>query len=379
MAGLYLHIPFCEHKCIYCDFYSIESLDPMASFLDVLTKEIAMYRGYGEHETFGTIFFGGGTPSLLAPTDLCGIINALHTNFIITGDVEITLEANPGTVDRRTLEEYRKLGINRISFGVQSFFDDDLRFLTRIHSSAQAKEAVRYAREAGFDNINIDLIYALPDQSMSRWEENLRKAVACTPEHLSAYSLIVEKNTPLHRMVEAKQVAPVPIEREAEMYQFTMEYLEGCGYEHYEVSNYARPGFRSRHNCNYWNHTNYLGFGPSAHSFWSGRRWWNVRNLNAYMEKVVSGTLPVAGSEELTDAQRVDETIMLGLRHDGVDLFRLITERGIDLLASCGEIIDPLVQDRLAVIDGGRLRLTREGFLLCDEITHRLLAETLLA
>lgn len=374
MASLYLHIPFCEHKCLYCDFYSIESLEPLEDFLKALGREIDRYASFGHEESFETIYFGGGTPSLLSPEAIGDIIGRLRTNFRIDKDAEVTLEANPGTVDRAKLLEFRNVGINRLSFGIQSFDDAELKFLTRIHSSSQARDAVRLAREAGFDNISIDLIFALPKQTLDGWRKNLEEGIALQPQHISAYSLIVEQGTPLARLVRSKQVSPLPVEAEAEMYELTMATLRDAGYEHYEVSNYALPGFRSRHNSNYWNHSNYLGFGPSAHSFWSGKRWWNFSNLGTYCGRIESGESPVAGTEELTDGQMVDEAVMLGLRSEGVDLERLAREHGIDLIAASRSVVESMIADRLAVRERNLLRLTDKGYLICDGLSESLLA-----
>ncbi len=332
-----------------------------------------MQREYGSNEHFTTIYLGGGTPSLLKPAQLGDIFSHLYRNFRISADAEITIEANPGTVDREILKEYQRLGINRISFGVQSFYDDDLAFLTRIHNSMQAKEAIRTAQAVGLENASLDLIFALPKQTEARWMENLQQAVALQPVHISAYSLIVETGTPLARMVQAKQVSPLPQETEAEMYEHTMKFLADAGFEHYEVSNYALPGFRSRHNSNYWNHTNYLSFGPSAHSLWSNRRWWNVRSLEGYCKSIDAGTLPVAGEETLNSSQLLDEAIMLGLRSDGIDLGRIEREHNLDLRDSLSSIIYGLINDGLAIMGDGKLRLTDKGFLICDEISGRMI------
>jgi len=346
----------------------------MEAFLTSLRKEVSLYSDYGRKESFETIFFGGGTPSLLAPETIAGLLDLFRESFTIQANAEITLETNPGTIDRAKLEGFLEAGINRLSFGVQSFYDDDLRFLTRIHSAAQAKQNIRIAREVGFKNLSLDLIFALPDQTPGRWEANLRQAIELEIQHISAYSLIVEKNTPLSRMVSAKQVSTLPIESEAEMYEFTMAFLQNAGFEHYEVSNYARPGFRSRHNSNYWNHSNYLGLGPSAHSFWDNRRWWNIRSVEGYGKKIASGQLPVAGEEFLTDGQHLDEAIMLGLRGEGIDLDRLKRRHGIDLSLSNHSTIKDLLSERLLVHDPPFLRLTDQGYLLCDEISEVLLA-----
>lgn len=375
MASLYLHIPFCEHKCIYCDFYSIESLDPMESFLKALSREIELYSAFPGEETFETIFFGGGTPSLLSPDDIRNILLQLRSTFAVTPHTEITLETNPGTVDEKKLEGFLNAGVNRLSFGVQSFFDDDLQFLTRIHSSAQAKECIRLARRVGFTNVNLDLIFALPSQTRARWKHNLEEAISLDTTHISAYSLIVEESTPLARMVKTKQVSPLPIELEAEMYEYTMATLAGAGFEHYEVSNYAKPGFRSRHNCNYWNHANYIGFGPSAHSFWRDRRWWNIASVKNYCERILDrNAAPVAGEEWLTRTQLFDETIMLGLRGEGIRLDHVQKEFGMNLSPGEEPVIGEFLADGLATIDDRVLRLTEKGFMVCDEVSSLMLS-----
>ncbi len=368
MSGLYLHIPFCEHKCIYCDFYSVESMDRADAFVRCLKQEIASYGGSAKSEPFSTIFFGGGTPSLLEPAVIGEIIDLLGATFDVEPSAEITLEANPGTVDPGKLKGFRSAGVNRLSFGVQSFHDDDLRFLTRIHTSEQAIQGINLARKAGFENINLDFIFALPDQTMARWEQNLRQAAELSPEHISAYSLIVEPKTPLSRMVRSGRVSPLPLDSEAEMYEFTMQYLKATGYEHYEVSNYARPGCRSRHNSGYWNHSGYLGFGPSAHSFRGNRRWWNVSNIRTYCDAIRSGKSPVAGEEHLTQEQLFDEAVMLGLRGEGIDLECVRLKYGIDLFATNRASISGFESDGLLSIEEGILRLTDKGYLLCDEI-----------
>ncbi len=373
MASLYLHIPFCEKKCAYCDFYSIENFTRVEDFLAALHREIGRYAEYAGKETFETIFFGGGTPSLLSPHHLEGILTDLHNTFTIEPEAEITVETNPGTVTQEKLAAYRALGVNRLSIGVQSFHEDELKFLTRIHDSSQAVRCVELARRAGFDNVSIDLIYALPGQTLARWEETLRKAIVLQPNHISAYGLIVEDGTPLARMVQAHLVSPKPPDEEAEFYELTMAFLEAHGFEQYEVSNYARPGYRSRHNYNYWRHANYLGFGPSAHSFWkedgrTARRWWNIPNLSHYCLSLQDGRLPILQQESLDAAQLLGEEIFLGLRSDGVSL-QTLRHRA----TSVRSLIPSLVDEGVAVIENGILRLTRKGYLLCDEIAARLM------
>jgi oxygen-independent coproporphyrinogen-3 oxidase len=349
----------------------------MDSFLEALEKEIALAAPAGEGVSFATLFFGGGTPSLLDPAELERVMRSLRSAFAITADAEITLETNPGTVTREKLRDYRSLGVNRLSIGIQSFDEQELRFLGRIHDAQDATRCVGLAREAGFDNVSIDLIYSLPAQTAEEWDGTLSQALALLPDHISAYSLIVEDNTPLARMVAAKLVSPNPVEAEAALYEHTMKVMERSGFEHYEVSNYARPGFRSLHNTAYWSHEGYLGFGPSAHSFWgpegggTPRRWANVSALSRYCDSLRKGELPVAMREEVTRAQLCNERIFLGLRSAGLDLARLEREFALppDRLALAGA----LVEEGAAVLEGGTLRLTDRGYMLCDEISARMM------
>lgn len=352
----------------------------MEQFVQCLIREIRMYAGYAEREKVETIYFGGGTPSLLSSKMLGNILDVLHAIFKINSDAEITLEANPGTVDCVKLQEFRSLGINRLSIGVQSFHQDELAFLGRIHSVEEAKQCIWWAQQAGFENISIDLIFALPQQNIERWKQTLRYSIEFGLKHISAYSLIVEQGTPLDRMVKAKLITPLPTEREAKMYEMTMAILQESGYEHYEVSNYAKPGFYSRHNSNYWNHSNYIGFGPSAHSFWSAtpigenRRWWNVANLETYIEKLSQGQFPVAGEEQLNNRQLVDEFVMLGLRSRGIHIQSIKEKVGVDLFMRMCGFINQLVEEGLAIIEDSTFRLTDKGFLLCDAICERILS-----
>lgn len=373
-SSLYLHIPFCEHKCIYCDFFSVApnggSVSDFQSmnhgFIPALEQEIEL-RGADPQfrSSYDTIFFGGGTPSLLEPSIIGRILSLLAGRFSVIDGAEITLETNPGTVDRAKLEGFRKAGVNRLSIGIQSFHEDDLKFLTRIHSAGQAMDCVRNAYAAGFEDVSLDLIFALPGQTMERWKSNLETAMKLGPTHISCYSLIVEENTPLHRMVATKQVTPLAPERDAELYEFTIGFLESHGYEQYEVSNFCKPGFRSKHNSRYWDHGNYLGFGPSAHSFWNGTRWWNLSSIVKYSQLIEQGTIPVGGNEILTIHQQKDEEVFLGLRSSGIDLNGFKERYGSDLDRT---VIDRLLESRLATSDGKTLRLTSRGYALCDEI-----------
>ncbi len=349
----------------------------MDDFLAALHREIDLNAAYCGQETFETIFFGGGTPSLLESVQLESILEHLHKTFHVTRDAEITLETNPGTVTLEKLASYRNLGVNRLSIGIQSFHEDELKFLGRIHDSLQAVQCVERARQAGFDNVSVDLIFSVPGQTIARWQENLRRALSLEPQHISAYSLIVEDNTPLARMVRSKLISTNPIETEADLYEITMATMEANGFEHYEVSNYAKPGYRSRHNYNYWCHEKYLGFGPSAHSFWrddhNSRRWWNIANISTYCERLRDNRLPVASSEEITAKELANERIFLGLRSDGLNLDQLRLDLGVELPTHQRNIIQQLVDERIATLEYDRLRLTSKGFLLCDEVSEQLM------
>jgi len=391
--GLYLHIPFCERKCVYCDFYSIEKVEQTGMFLSALHSEIDLIADrYPTTPEFATVFLGGGTPSLLSPRQMDDVMNHLHRRFHISSTAEITAECNPGTVDVAKLSAYRTSGINRISFGVQSFNQDELDFLGRIHNADQARSAVRAARDAGFDNLSIDLIFALPMHTQERWEHTLREAVALEPEHISAYSLIYEEGTPLYAQKEKGLVTPLDEDIDADLYLFTIEFLAQHGYRQYEVSNYARAGgwvkddvmqtpnpqppipiFASKHNLNYWRRGEYLSFGPSAHSFWEGERRWNVSSLTSYLETLSTGALPVAGSERLTRQQVLAEVISLGLRSDGIRLWQFRDLFNFDFLGRNRAPLDAFVSAGLLLIDQHTVRCTPKGYLSCDALALELL------
>jgi oxygen-independent coproporphyrinogen III oxidase len=378
LASLYLHIPFCEKKCLYCDFYSIENRDPMEAFLAALEREIAAAAARGAGRTFDTVFFGGGTPSLLTPPQLEAILRRLHDTFAIAPGAELTLETNPGTVAPEKLAAYRSLGVNRLSIGIQSFRAEELRFLSRIHDAEQASACVAMARAAGFDNVSVDLIYALPGQTRDAWRESLSRALDLAPEHLSAYSLIVEPGTPLFRLVDAGEVTPARPGTEADLYEYTMDVMARAGYEHYEVSNYARPGKRSRHNYAYWSHEDYLGFGPSAHSFWKegggARRWSNTAQISSYIENCTRpGGTPVGFREDVGVEELINERIFLGLRSDGVDTERFQADFGRAFPPDRIRLAEELAAQGKLCWEGGTMRLTAAGFLLCDEIAARMM------
>lgn len=389
MPGLYVHVPFCAQKCVYCDFYSV-ALDaseaPGASgnagdrehriepFIESCLTEIALrQRLGGDCSPFSSVYFGGGTPSLLSPAQIRRMLHALLAAFPVAADAEISMECNPGTVDAASLAAYREAGVNRISLGVQSFRDDDLRLLGRIHTSRDALDAIDAARCAGFANISIDLMFSLPEQTAEGWLRNLVQARELGIPHLSCYSLTVEEGTPLHRSVAAGAFRPPDEDSDAALFELTMETMAAWGYDHYEVSNYALPGFACRHNRSYWRGEDYLGFGPAAFSTWRDRREWNVRDTAAYERSLAAGRLPVDGGEDLNIGMRRSERIYLGLRSEGIDLEAFRALYGESRLMPPGGIIGEYIARGFLRLPDNVLQLTPSGFLLCDEICARLM------
>lgn len=383
MSGLYVHIPFCERKCVYCSFYSIESFANKDRFLAALHQEIAgsdtsLISGEGTGEA-ATIFFGGGTPSILSPDQIDGIIQALRTKFPVAADAEITMECNPGALEQEWLHGYRDAGINRLSFGVQSFHDDDLQFLSRIHTAAQAEENIRLVRKV-FDNVSLDLIFALPNQTIERWRHNLERAVDLGTDHISAYALIFEEGTPLNAMRIKGRVSPLEIDLEADMYEETVRFMEEHGFRQYETSNYAKPGRECRHNIGYWERQSYISFGPSAHSFARqgvlGERWANVSSLSAYLLAVEGGQAPTTSREQLTPEQGMEEIVMLGLRCGGISLREFRQAIGAELTDAAADPVARMLREGFAAIEGGRLRLTPKGTIFADRFALEIIDAT---
>ena len=374
--ALYLHIPFCEKKCVYCDFYSIEDLAPQREFVSLLCSEIDLkLQVYPElnGRALSTIFFGGGTPSLLSPEELEVIIKKVQEYFVILPDCEFTLECNPGTISLEKLRGYKALGANRLSFGIQSFHEDELKFLGRIHNADEAKEAVAIARQAGFENVNIDLIFALPNQTKQKLSETLDIALSLGTDHISAYNLIVEEGTPLNRMVKLGQVGEMNSDDAAELMAYVQERLAGAGYEQYEISNYAKSeDHRCKHNLLYWDgFADYVSFGPSAHEFIGGERAWNVSSLDRYGEMIRAGELPRINSERATLNQSRTEVLFCQLRSTGIDIARFDQAFDEDLLAHPD--IESLLEEEMVEVSDGKLRLTEKGYRYCDAIVVRLM------
>ena len=362
VPGLYVHVPFCKTKCPYCDFYSITSGMSVAGWISAVAEEAALYRGvFG---TFDTLYVGGGTPSLLGEEEIHTLFDVLTAAFDFALDSEITIEANPDDVTASKLETWRDLGVNRVSLGVQSFDDSELRFLRRRHDAAQAERSIGEIRTAGFANAGLDLMYGFEGQSLAAWERTLERALGFAPEHLSCYQMTIDPETEFGRMLAAGTLAPAGEEAQRSLFMRTAEILRSRGYIHYEISNFAHDErFISRHNHKYWNHTPYLGLGPSAHSFNGGMRWWNVRSVEAYSRALAAHESPVEDSETLTEGELAFETLYLGLRtRDGAPLEAL--QRYPDWRST----LETLLGESLVTVENDRAVPTLKGFCLADRL-----------
>ena len=368
-AGLYIHIPFCRSRCSYCDFATgIYQGELAERYVCALVEEIS--RSRHTDTRVDTIYFGGGTPSLLTPSQLDLILAALHRQFDIDSGAEVTLEMNPGTVSRDQLRSFRKSGVNRASFGAQTFDDAELAKLGRSHSSADTFKTFHELREAGFDNVSFDLIAGLPGQTLDGWQRNIEQSLALQPEHLSFYLLEVHSGTPLADHIR-RGLQPVPDEDlAAVMYEWMIERAAAAGYQHYEISNLCKPGFSSRHNTKYWTGAPYFGFGCSAHSFdGRARRWSNQRDVLRYVESVEQGASSVVEEQELSEADLRAEALFLGMRMmRGVDVREYSELFGVDLRAEHRDELDRFREAGLVEFDGDLIRLTRNGALMSNEV-----------
>jgi len=371
--GLYVHIPFCKQKCIYCDFYSLpRSEDRMDRYTQALRTHMAALAPQSSGYTVDTVYFGGGTPSYLGARRLTALLDTIRAHYDLSPEAEITFEANPDSAcDADALRALRQSGFNRISLGMQSANDEELRRLGRVHTAAQLADAVTAAREAGFDNLSLDLIYGLPGQTMDRWQKNLAAAAALQPEHLSCYGLKVEEGTPLFAMADSADLPDD--EAQADFYLCTVDYLRKQGYGQYEISNFAKSGRESRHNLKYWKLEEYLGFGPGAHSDFGGVRFAWERDLNTYIQGVESGEPPRSERQAISPQERHDEWVMLGLRTvDGLDPAEY--ERRFSCpFAHFLPFLEQCRKAGYAADKDGRWHLTPEGFLLSNQIISGLL------
>jgi putative oxygen-independent coproporphyrinogen III oxidase len=358
-AGIYVHIPFCLTRCGYCDFNAYAGLDELKPrYLAALLAEAELAAPGWEGTPFVSVFLGGGTPTTIAPADLRALLVHLRDRFALAEDAEVTIEANPDTVDVASLRALREAGYDRLSMGAQSFDVAVLASLERIHQPASVRAAMMAARQAGYDNVNLDLIYGTEGESLESWERTLREAIALAPEHVSAYALTIEPATALGRQIAAgARSAPDP-DVQADMFGVACELLREAGYGHYEVSNWARPGFECRHNLGYWERRPYVGLGAGAHAYRDDVRWWNVRPPETYMEKVEAGELPIGGSESLDPSDAYLEEVFLKLRIlEGVPASWFEAARYESFVAS-GLLVDEF----------GQLVPTERGMLLLNEL-----------
>ena len=370
-GGIYIHVPFCVRKCSYCDFYSCTNLHCIPDYLDAVASEIDMT----PKALFfaDTIYFGGGTPSLLSPEDIKHLIDWVCRRFDIAPGVEITMEVNPGTVTAQNLAALRLAGVNRINIGVQSFQNESLSFLTRIHSAEDSVRAVEAACSAGFENIGLDLIYGLPQQTETMWEEDLRAAVHLNPRHLSCYMLTYEPGTRMTEHLHSGRFQALPDDQLARLYALTLRFLAENGFFQYEVSNFsASLETRSRHNQKYWSHAPYLGFGPSAHSFNGHQRFWNVGSIEDYLERIRRGQMPTEAKEDLTRPQLMMETLYLRLRCvDGICISGFETRFDADFDGLFGAVITRCQAEGLLQKNGDCVCLTQKGMLFADGIASQ--------
>jgi putative oxygen-independent coproporphyrinogen III oxidase len=364
-AGIYVHVPFCLTRCGYCDFNAYAGLDHLKpTYLTALLDEASMAARAWEGTPFVSVFLGGGTPTTMAPADLRGLLAHVRDRFEVASDAEITTEANPDTVDAASLAALLDAGYERLSLGAQSFDLAVLGALERVHQPASVRAAVAAARVAGFANVNLDLIYGADGETLESWERTVRETIALAPEHVSAYALTVEPATPLGRKVANEQTSAPDPDLQADMFQVACELLRDAGYRHYEVSNWAKPGFECRHNLGYWERRPYVGLGAGAHSYRDDVRWWNVRPPETYLQMIEAGELPIGGSESLDPSDAYLEEVFLKLRIlEGVPASWFAEER-----------FEPFVASGLLEDDFGRLVPTERGMLLLNELVLGLTA-----
>jgi oxygen-independent coproporphyrinogen-3 oxidase len=371
--AIYVHIPFCEKKCAYCDFNAYSGLGHLTGlFVDAICDEIRGSSAAGR--SVRTIFFGGGTPTFLSAADLRRILDTIRAPFGIRPDAEITSEANPSTADAARFSEMREAGFNRLSIGVQAFDDRLLKAVDREHSAGEAERAVHSARNAGFANVSIDLMFALPRQTRYDWDATLDRALALSPEHLSVYALTIEPGTRFERLRAGGKLALPEEDDEVWMFERAIERLVGAGYDHYEVSNYARQGFRAKHNLVYWANEEYLGFGPGAVSYLDGLRWTNEKLPARYITKVRECSPLAIEEERLETAAALAETLMLGLRlREGMSLAPIRGRFGPESLDAYAPLFGRLEKQGQMAVEADRIRLTHEGLLLANDIFLQLL------
>ena len=372
-SGIYIHIPFCISKCIYCDFYSVAGQDDrIGNFINALVREIEQCSNDTSKWTFDTIFIGGGTPSLLNARQMENIISALNKKYDLSNIIEFTIEANPGEAPKEKLKDFCSLGINRLSMGVQSFKPELLQFLTRIHSTEDVFRTFQLARDAGYENINCDLIYNIPGQSLTDWENDLKQLIKMNPEHISAYSLTVEQNTKLFELVLNNSIQMPKDEKHLEFNSISYELLKKHDFIQYEISNYSKSGMECLHNLHYWENDYYLGFGPSAHGYDGLNRWNNYSNLNKYISTIENDKSPIETSTKISEIERINEIIGFGLRMTkGFEISRipsnLLNQFQKQLKQAQAKFPEMIIEEN------NRIILNQKGFNFADAIAVELL------
>ena len=373
MAGIYIHIPFCKRRCIYCDFFSTIQSEKKPTYIHALCQELEMRKNYLEGEEIETIYLGGGTPSQLTEKELNKIFTSLYNIYKVKEDAEITLEANPDDLTPEYVSMLRRLPINRISLGIQTFQEETLKLLHRRHTARQAIEAFQRCREAGFRNISIDLMYGLPGETLDTWKEDLQQAIALHPEHISAYHLIYEEGTALWKLRDEHQVEEADEDLSVTLFKNLIDELKQAGYQHYEISNFCLPRLHSRHNSSYWTGKKYLGCGPSAHSFNGSSRQWNIASLDNYLKGIASGK-PNYEIEELDLYTRYNDFVITSIRTCwGMSLSRLRSEYSEELYRYCLRMAKSHLEQGVLEIEEDTLRLTQEGIFISDGIMSDLL------
>jgi oxygen-independent coproporphyrinogen-3 oxidase len=372
LAGIYLHIPFCRKACHYCDFHFSTSLKLKDDLLEAMILEIEERKDYLSNEVIDTIYFGGGTPSVLTLNELGRLLNALADAHSILTKVELTLEANPDDLTTLKLKALKSLGINRLSIGVQSFRNEDLKLMNRLHSGEIAMESIENARSAGFQNLNIDLIYGIPGLSETAWEKNLEMLFSYKPEHISAYSLTIEERTAFGHRVKIGSLLPEKDEVVIRQFQQLMQMAKDRGYDHYEISNFSLPGLHSKHNTSYWLGKKYLGIGPSAHSYDGAKRRWNIRNNPLYI-KYLRNKAPYFEEETLSEKDQFNEYLLTSLRTKwGIDLELIAKDFGGDVLMELEVELAAYLKDESLIKVGQKIYLSEKGKLVADKITSDL-------
>jgi len=375
MAGIYVHIPFCKRACHYCNFHFSTSVKQLDAMIHAICREADLRHQY-INESVRTIYFGGGTPSLLTIYDLRFMIDCLKNLFEIDKDAEITIEANPDDITEEKLDAWKVIGINRLSIGVQSFFQEDLEWMNRVHTVEQAFGSIVLAQQIGFTNLTIDLIYGMPALTNERWKQNVEMALSLNVPHLSCYALTVEPKTALEKMIASGTTENVDPDKQSCQFELLMQWVEDAGYEHYEVSNFAKPGYRSKHNSSYWQGKPYIGLGPSAHSFNGYSRQWNIANNALYINSIEQNIIP-SETELLTEVQQLNEYIMTSLRTiEGLSLADVSTKWNKDALEKVMLQSKKFIQRELMFEKDDRLILTRKGKLFTDGIAADLFASS---